>query len=141
MVVLILIVLTIVLLLIMLAAIWGMNAAMARMVGDKHRALEEITTTGQVPAVWRRRHERKIARLRADPTRKSELAASEQRATADYVRRLDKLVTYAETTELVDEEETREMVLEQLAVARSQWLDAAGLPTVGTTHSSVPGRG
>ena len=141
MVVLILIVLTIVLLLIMLAAIWGMNAAMSRMIGNKHHALEAITVNGQVPAPWRQRYDRKLARLRTEPDAGAKISALEQRAAADYVRRLDQLVTYVETTELVDEEETREMVLEQLAVARSQWLDAAGPPTVGTTHSSAPGRG
>ena len=141
MVVPILIVLTILLLLIMLAAIWGMNAAMSRMIGNKHHALEAITVNGQVPAPWRQRYDRKLARLRTEPDAGAKIRAMEQRAAADYVRRLDQPVTYVETTELVDEEETREMVLEKLAAARSQWLAAAGLPTVGTTHSSAPGRG
>ena len=94
----ILVILTLILLLIMIGAIWGINVAMARMVGDKHHALEEISATGQAPAAWSRRYKEKLARLRGNSADDAEIKAVEARAVADYVRRLDKLIVYVETT-------------------------------------------
>jgi hypothetical protein len=133
-------ILTLILLLIMIGAIWGINVAMARMVGDKHHALEAITSTGQVPVPWRQRYDKKLARLRTDPNAGAQVRALEQRAAAEYLRRLDQLVTYVETTKLVDEEETRELMLKKLAAARSQWLADAGVSAAGTAQSSAPER-
>lgn len=124
----ILVILTIILLLVMIGAIWGINVAMARMVGDKHRDLEEITATGQVPASWGRRYEKRLARLRQDPVSSVALAALQARALADYLRRLDKLTQYAKTTSLVSDEETRQTLLDKLAAARSNWCAAASIP-------------
>ncbi len=128
----ILVILTIILLLIMIGAIWGINVAMARMVGDKHHALEEISATGQVPAAWSRRYKERLTRLRANSADGAEIKAVEKRAVADYVRRLDKLIVYVETTSLVEGEGTREMLLEKLAAARSSWLaaDEAAQPPI-----------
>jgi hypothetical protein len=117
----ILVILTIILLLIMLGAIWGINVAMARMVGDKHRAIEEITGTGQVPAAWRRRYEERLTRLCANSADSAEIKAVEARAVADYLRRLDKLVVYIEKTSLVEGEDTRRIVLEKLTHTRASW--------------------
>jgi hypothetical protein len=119
-----LVILTIVLLLIMIGAIWGINVAMARMVGDKHRALEEISATGQAPAAWRRRYEEKLTRLRQVSADGAELKSVQTRAVADYVGRLDKLIKYVETTSLVEGEDTREVLLEKLTAARASWLAA-----------------
>lgn len=119
----ILVILTLVLLLIMIGAIWGINVAMARMVGDKHRALEEISSSGHVPAAWQRRYAAKLARLRPVPADSAERKSLQARAIADYVRRLDKLVQYVETTTLVEGEGTREMLLEKLMAARTSWLE------------------
>jgi hypothetical protein len=118
-----LVILTVILLLIMIGAIWGINVAMARMVGDKHRALEEISATGHVPAGWSRRYEARLARLRGSSVDGAELKAVETRAVTDYVRRLDKLIQYAKTTSLVEGEGTREMLLEKLMAARTSWLE------------------
>jgi hypothetical protein len=117
----ILVILTIILLLIMLGAIWGINVAMDKMVGDKHRALEEIMTTGQAPAAWRNRYNGKIARLRANQARAAEAAVLEKRAVADYVRQLDRLVAYTQKTSLIEGEDTRQMLLKKLAEIRVSW--------------------
>jgi hypothetical protein len=105
----------------MLGAIWGINVAMDKMVGDKHRALEEIMTTGQAPAAWRKRYNGKIARLRANQARAAEAAALEKRAVADYVRQLDRLVAYTQKTSLIEGEDTRQMLLKKLAEIRVSW--------------------
>ncbi|MDQ1301580.1 MAG: hypothetical protein QG637_1502 [Chloroflexota bacterium] len=118
----ILVILTVILLLIMIGAIWGINVAMARMVGDKHRALEEILATGQAPAAWSRRYAARLARLRGASADSAELKSMQARAVADYVGRLDKLIRYAETTSLIVGDGTREMLLEKLAAARASWL-------------------
>jgi hypothetical protein len=59
----------------------------------------------------------------------------------DYTRRLNQLVTYVESTELVDEEATRELMLKKLAAARSQGLAEAGLTATGTIRPPAPDRG
>jgi hypothetical protein len=109
--------------LMMLGAIWGMNLATERMIGQKHRLIEEIVNTGDIPAKWRRRNERTLAKVGADPGQR---AVIERRTVQDYLRRLDGLVRYAQTTPLVDGEESRIMLLGKLERVRAQL--RAGVP-------------
>jgi hypothetical protein len=110
------------LLLIMVGATWGINFAMKRMIGDKHHDLEEIVTTGQAPARWRLPYERRLQRLRLEPGQAEKASRLERDAVRDYVRRLDGLVGYIQSSSLVDSEETRETLLSELRSARARWL-------------------
>lgn len=112
--------------LLMWGSIWAMRVAAARMVGDKHRLLQAIAETGEVPARWRRPYEARIVRLRGKPDRAGRVAEVERRARQHYLRELDRLVRYAETATLVDGEDTRRLLLEGLASARARWQEAAG---------------
>jgi hypothetical protein len=111
--------------LLMLGASWAMNVAADRTVGDQHRLLQSITETGEVPESWRRPYEARIARLRMGPDRATQSAEVEKQAWRDYLQKLDRLVRYAQTTTLVDSEETRQLLLGKLASAGAQW-QAAG---------------
>jgi hypothetical protein len=121
MVVPILIVATLIMLLIMIGAIWGLNVAMARMVGDKHHVLQVLVETGQVPPEWSRPFQRKIARLTHSHGSSAQIAELQERARRDYLRRLDRLVAYVQTSPYVDGEETRDLLLEKLADIRVDW--------------------
>jgi hypothetical protein len=107
--------------LMMWGVIWALNTAAGRMVGDRHRLLQGIVETGEVPAVWRRRYEARIARLRAVPAFVGRVAGLEQRAWRDYLRRLDRLAKYVEASTLVDGEQTRRVLLNKLASVRASW--------------------
>ena len=121
MVILTIIALALILLLIMLASIWGINFAMARLVGDRHQVLQALIETGQVPPAWRRPFQRKLARLTASPGNAAQLAHLQARALRHYLGELERLVRYVQTSPLVDGAETRQLLLEKLADIRVGW--------------------
>lgn len=112
--------------LVMVGSVWGVNVAMARLIGSKHQALQTIVETGQVPLGWRKPFDKKLARLAQDPSRAQAQADLRARATARYLERLDELVRYAETTTLIDGDDARAMILGKLAEARVAWQGSAG---------------
>ena len=121
MVVPILIVGTLIMLLIMIGAIWGINVAMARMVGDKHHVLQVLVESGQVPPEWSRPFQRKISRLTHSQGSSAQIAELQERALRDYLRKLDRLISYVQSSPFVDGEDTRNLLLAQLADIRVSW--------------------
>ena len=121
MVVPMLIVGTLIMLLIMIGAIWGINVAMARMVGDKHHVLQVLVESGQVPPEWSRPFQRKIARLTRSHGSSAQIAELQEHARRAYLRKLDRLVSYVQTSPFVDGEDTRNLLLEKLADIRVSW--------------------
>ena len=105
---------------VMIGATWLMNRTADRMVGDKHRALETIVDTGHVPATWSRRFKARAARLQARGDFEGVLEI-QRKAKLSYLDRLDRLTSYAQETPLVEGEETREVLLDQLALVRQVW--------------------
>ncbi len=107
--------------LMMWGAIWALNMAAARMVGDQHRLLQGIVETGEVPAAWRRAYEARMAWLKAVPTLDGRAVRVERRAQQHYLKQLDRLICYVETSTLVDGEQTRRVLLARLAGVRANW--------------------
>ncbi len=101
----------------MLWIVWMSGKAVDLIVGRKHRTLEEVLRTREVPAAWSERHRKRI-RHATDAARARELQKSAQ---TDYLRRLDRLVGYVRGTALVADEETREALFDDLAAIRAQW--------------------
>jgi hypothetical protein len=87
-------------------AVWATNAMIGKSVVEKHRALEEIVNTGRVPRAWSGPQER----------RGSEPDA---RAKERYLKKIDSLSRYVESSRLVHGEETRELLLDHLSDLRS----------------------
>lgn len=112
---------TAVLALLMLGTVWLMNKASARLVGDKHRALESIVDSGEPPYRWRAPYEREMARLKASGENAAKIAELHERARQDYLKRLDKLIEYARTSSLIDGEDTRSLLLDKLSSVRADW--------------------
>jgi hypothetical protein len=102
--------------LMMLLAIGAMNLVTPRMIGDKHHALQDIVESRQVPVSWRKPFASKTAAAPAE-----RVAAIRQQAKQHYLRELDGLIAYASRSTLVADEETRQMLLDQLADVRAEW--------------------
>lgn len=92
--------------LLLYGAVWATNAMIGKSVVEKHRALEEIVNTGRVPRAWSESHERR--RSESDP-----------RSKERYLKKIDSLSRYVESSRLVEGEETRELLLDRLSDLRS----------------------
>jgi len=86
---------------------WGASRATDMLIGDKHRQLEKITTTADVPEHWRRGNDRRVKRMKARKAEPGKLQEVQELAKRDYLSRLEKLQKYAASSPLVADEETR----------------------------------
>ena len=107
--------------LVMLVAVWEMNRVAERLVGRRHRTLEEILDTDEVPAVWRRPYERRLAVLRRRQASPERLRQMQGQAKTKYLHDLDDLMHYVGTSPLVEDEEARDTILERLAAIQETW--------------------
>ncbi len=96
------------------------------LIGSKHRAIEEILQTGQIPAAWHARDDKRIARLSQDPAQMDRVAALKRKAQARYLKQLDGVINYLRVTRLVENEETRRSAMEQLQTVRQKLTLPAG---------------
>lgn len=97
------------------------NRVVKKTVIERHEALEELVTTGDVPRVWKERYEARIEKLAARPNRAERAALLRSRERDHYVAKLEGLVRYLKTTRLVESEETRSELLDRLNRIRSEW--------------------
>lgn len=107
------------------------QAALRRVVGRKHQALEQIHLTRRIPAFWTAKYDRK---LRALASAGSEGGAAETDGgpiAAKWIRRrrqkvvseLDRLIAYTRRTKLVAGEAARLVLLAKLEALRGEWRD------------------
>jgi hypothetical protein len=108
----------VVLALIMLFAIWLANRLAYRMVGHKHHLLETIIKTGEVPDEWRMSQPRRRLFLQSQ-----ESTAWLARSKDTYLARLDEFIRYAETSPLVEDDDTRDVLLDRLDEIRADWAE------------------
>jgi hypothetical protein len=81
-------------------------------VENKHRDAEEILQTGYVPVRWMSKKEMK-----------GEVEESGFKKT-NSLRKLTKIIKYFEHTPLVEDEESRKILLTRLRAIRAQWKQA-----------------
>lgn len=108
---------------IVFAAALVVNKAVTTLVHERHQALDVIVNTGEVPPSWREPYDSKLAELAQEPGRAEEAATVRANATSRYLKRLDRLRRYVETTSLVDGEDVRQSVLDRLADVRAPLQD------------------
>ncbi len=96
--------------LLLYGAVWATNAMIGKSVVEKHRALEEIVNTGRVPRAWSEPQERGGS-------------GSDPKAKVRYLKKIDSLSRYVESSRLVEGEETRELLLDRLSDLRSSLRD------------------
>jgi len=97
------------------------------MIGEKHRAIVAVIDTGRPPDKWRKKYERKIAKLRQQPGREAEATELEQLAREDYMKKLDGAIKYIKETRLVRSEEARASLLVDLNAVREKWQQGEGI--------------
>jgi ABC-type anion transport system duplicated permease subunit len=88
---------------IMIATLVWMSIYLRETIGKKHRELEAILETRTIPEPWVK-------------------AAKGDLADPSIQRRLSKLTNYVRRTRLVDSEETRNSLLDDLTVIREEWM-------------------
>ena len=110
----------ILLFLIMWASIWLVNCMTQRFIGSKHHDLEEITEFGRVPQHWTTPYVTKMKQLDQASESKKKINKIKKKAKNTNIRKLNKLIQYINNTRLVDDESTRDQLLEQLRQVRKQ---------------------
>lgn len=106
--------------LLVLGISWGTRRLADQLVGERHRAIQALLETEEVPESWRAPYERRIARLRRRG-REASAARLQREAQERHRQKLDELIRYARTSPLVETEETRKMLLDKLIVIRENW--------------------
>ena len=109
------------LVLIIMMAICSVNVLSYRLIGRKHQWMEEILATGDAPLSWRQELAAKLERQSHNVTNMAKVDQLRQQIQRRYLRQFDQLIHYAQTTTLVDSEETRDIVIAQLQAARAAW--------------------
>ncbi len=89
------------------------------MVGTKHRVLDEIVSTGQVPQKWRDRYARRVSGSAHGGTFFGR--SREAREAARIRRRLARLSRYVAGTGLVADENARRDALDALESVSRRW--------------------
>lgn len=101
---------------IMLFSVWLTRRVSEHMISRKHRLLEEIIDTGEVPAEWMKRATRPVAKRRGGRG-----AVTGDQAKAACLKQLDELSVYVERSPFMADDETREVVLERLDQVYEVW--------------------
>lgn len=107
--------------LLMVFTSWYLNFLLKHLVGRKHRLIEDILYTSNVPEIWSRGFNKKAARLGGKQDGREKAAVILQKAKASYLSKLDSLIKYLKTTPMVENEEVRREMLEQMQEIRDKW--------------------
>jgi len=96
-----------------------------RMVGKKiektHRAAEHIISTKMPPEDWLEKWKKKIESVKKKSNDADKINELKLKARDDSLKKLSSLVKYFENSDLVADEETRNIILEELAEADRLW--------------------
>ncbi len=109
----------VILLLVCLGGIALVHRLVDSHIGSKHRDAESILQTGTPPEEWLKPFQRR-GTLPDDRTVQEKIRKS-------CSTRLNKLIEYFEKTTLVEDEETRGILLEELSEVRRQWASQQSL--------------
>ncbi|MEF3302248.1 hypothetical protein [Paenibacillus sp. GYB003] len=111
----------------MAAFSWLTHVTVRRSIGRKHRALEEIHLTSDIPAFWTAKYDRKLRKLETSGGSDAARTSAWLRRRRDkVVSELERLIAYTRRTRLVAEEEVRGVLLDELQKLHSAWKAGAG---------------
>jgi thioredoxin-like negative regulator of GroEL len=105
----------------MAASVWLMNWSMKMYIGARHKLLEDIIRTEEVPKSWSLKFEKKMAHMKDKANAVDNMTKIYEEAQRSYLKRLDQLVKYVKKTRLVQDEETRQTLLTDLELIRKLW--------------------
>jgi len=93
-----------------------------KIVGEKHKLIEYIITTSQVPEDWLKKYRVRTKRIVEEKVDKKNMGILSGEAFVEYLHRLDQLINYIKTTSIVESEEVRKIVLIRLKEVRKEWV-------------------
>lgn len=106
---------------IIFASNWYFNFMMGKFVGNHHYEIEEILETGKVPQRWSKKFDKKIEKLEKNGASADQIRLVRRQAMAYYAKQMDQLMKYVKGTTLVQGEDVRQDILEQLEIHRANW--------------------
>lgn len=98
-----------------------MGRITGKYVGEKHKGAEIIINTGMPPKNWIYSAEKKMAKLEKDRVRPDKILKIERKAKDICMKKLEHLIKYFKTSPLVKDEETRKILLDELAKVQRAW--------------------
>ena len=105
----------------MVFGVWFMNYIVRRYIGEKHHYLDEITQSGTIPESWKKKYDAKINKLRNHQADEKKILAVKQKANKVYLKKLKRLENYIKSSKLVESEQTRKIILNNLRNVYSKW--------------------
>jgi len=99
-----------------------MGRRAAKFLSETHGAIEYIHTTGAVPPKWVEPFRKTLQQLRRDdPQYQTTRERNARTARKSCLKKLAKLHKYVYNSSLVQDEETREILLKKLTAVRETW--------------------
>lgn len=105
----------------MIASLWYMKFLLIHFIGKKHEWIEFILDTSTVPPSWSNHYNRKISIMEKSLRGKDSIIALQKRASSRYIQRIDKLMRYVKVSNLMESEDVRKQLIDQLMDIRKQW--------------------
>lgn len=102
-------------------AILLMSKIISRRIEECYQLAGLIAKTRKPPKSWTYKLEKKITLLERTPNRAKKMLEMEERAKAVCLKRISKLINYFETTSLVKDEKTAEILLSNLQEIHRLW--------------------
>jgi len=102
-------------------AIILMGRIAGKYVGEKHRAADAIVNTGKVPMEWSDKLKKRIFLLSKTQGSSKKIFGIEKRAKTTVLKKVDHLIDYFKTSPLVEDKETKKILLSELQKARHLW--------------------
>lgn len=91
-------------------------------IGETHQHIEYITSTRQVPSIWTAPFVRQFDHVRQHTSENShKLGRIRKAARKTCLKKLAKLITYTHNSLIIQDEETRQILLRDLAAILEEW--------------------
>ncbi|MCP4403154.1 MAG: hypothetical protein GY801_38340 [bacterium] len=101
-----------------------MGARAGKFINETHRNIEFISNTGLAPAQWLEPFLKKAGRLQQeDPYNQRQLDRLGRAARQSCLKKLKKLIKYVYNSSLVQDEETRAILLTELTNVQQKWAE------------------
>ena len=105
----------------------GMRRSLGRAmesIAARHRAAETVLNDGQVPASWVERDRRNLQAARRKGASAEAIEKIGQRGHKRAMKELGRLERYMRTSRLVEDEDSRALILESIERRRDEWAAA-----------------
>jgi len=116
-----------------------MGQRAGKFISETHHNIEFINNTRSVPPQWLQPFIEKNEQLRHQACQDSQpLEKLTRRAQKTCLKKLNKLLLYVDRSSLVEDEQTRMMLLKKLTTVRREWIekDWSDIITTDSTYSS-----